>query len=156
MTSGRGIGLRRRRFRQTLSGGGGRVGRAFEGGAVPVGEAGAGFVGALAKIEQRAAGGWSRAHVFIHEEEFAELLVIESRFRLHERLGEPLRLRSHVGVKRRVLNVAATWPEADAAHFVGVGFGGDNGGGRAVGCAAAGKAGDGEVEAAPEEMYRTD
>ncbi len=39
-----------------LGGAGGRVGRFFEGLAIPMGELGAGFVSGLAKVEERGAG----------------------------------------------------------------------------------------------------
>ena len=52
----------------------------LERGAVPVCEAGAGFIRALAKLKQRGARRRRGAHVVIHEKEFAKLLVIKSGF----------------------------------------------------------------------------
>src|SRR5260370_10297013 len=66
--------------RLALSGGGGRVHRTLECGAVPIGEAGAGCVRALTKVKQRSAGRRGGAHVVIHEKKFAKLLVIKNGF----------------------------------------------------------------------------
>ncbi len=140
--------------RLALSGGGGRVHRTLECGAVPIGEAGAGCVRALTKVKQRSAGRRGGAHVVIHEKKFAKLLVIKSGFRKDLGLREALQLRRHVGIERRTFDFSAAGPEADAAHFVGVSFAGDTVGARALGGQAAGKASHREVEAAPEKVHR--
>src|SRR5260370_35529088 len=66
--------------RLALSGGGGRVHRTLECGAVPIGEAGAGCVRALTKVKQRSAGRRGGGHVVIQEKKLAQLLVIKNGF----------------------------------------------------------------------------
>src|SRR5258708_38292943 len=60
--------------RLALSGGGGRVHRTLECGAVPIGEAGAGWVRALTKDKQRSPGRRGGAHLVIHEKKLAKVL----------------------------------------------------------------------------------
>ena len=51
----------------------------FQRAAVPLAKIGGRFVGALAEVEERIAGRFGAAHIVVHQQEFAELLVVECR-----------------------------------------------------------------------------
>ena len=97
----------------------------------------------------------------IGEDEFSEFLVPECALRLERRLGKAGRLRVGVGIEGGLRHGAAAWPEPAAADLVGIGLphhpiADMRGRARMGGRGAAGEAGHGQVEAAPEEMHRTD
>src|SRR5579864_3678854 len=77
--------------------------------------------------------------------------------RLRPQLGfaEFSRLRGGIGIEGRLLHVASAGPETNTAYLVRISLAGDDVGSGTLGRAAAGKAGDRQIEAAPEKMDRT-
>ena len=129
-------------------------GRAFEFGAVPVGEIGGGVVGGLAEGEEIAFGRVGEPDDVVHEKEFGFFGAIESFCGLNGAVLETWRLGCGVGVKGGVFDdFAIAGPEADADEFVGVAFFYDGIGAGTDGGAASRETRDGEIEAAPEEMH---
>src|SRR5580658_4387496 len=61
-----------------------------------------------------------------------------------------------VGIKSGTLDLAASGPEAGAAHFVRVGFASNGVGAGTLGRRASGKSSHGKIETAPEKMDGAD
>src|SRR5437016_10527423 len=80
--------------------------------------------------------------------------MVESGVRTDRRFAERGRFGSYIGIEGGLLNIAAAGPKADAAGFVRVGFAGNDVRAGTLRSAAAGEARDGEIETAPEKMYR--
>src|SRR6266481_874267 len=139
--------------RRRSSSGAGVRGGSFEFSAIPVGQVGAGVAGGLAEIEQGLFGRVGEADIVVHQEEFAFFGAIEGFGGLNGTVFEAGGFGGGVGVEGGVLDdFSIARPEADADYFVGVAFLRDGVRIRAERCAAAGETGDGEIEAAPEEM----
>src|SRR5437763_15079485 len=86
---------------------------------------GAGFVGALKKVQQCCFWRAALTYIVVHKNEFMHLRMIESARRTHGSFGETQRLGRSVGVESRSFDVSSAGPESGADHFVGVGFAGN-------------------------------
>src|SRR5256886_15912418 len=92
---------------------------------IPFRRVGAGFVGALKKVQQCCLWRGTLAHIVVHKNEFVHLRMIESARRAHGSFGETQRLGRSVGVESRSFDVSSAGPEYGADHLVGIGFAGD-------------------------------
>src|SRR5262249_45092454 len=132
---------------------------ALEGRAIPYRTVRGRLVGALHEGEERRVGVAAAANRRVREDELAERCVEARRHRPRGRVSEALRLRIGVGVEDGLPEAGVPGPEAGAADLVRVRLARDPV--RHVGNAArmrrrgaAGEAGHGEIEAAPEEVHR--
>src|ERR1700677_3615231 len=124
--------------------------------ALPVAAFSRRFVGALEELQQRGFRIVSASNVVVHQQELFELRMVEGRLRANRTLREAGGFRRSVGVKRRSNDVAATGPEACAAHFVRVRLASDRVGSRPVGRLSAGEARHRQIETSPEKMHGAD
>lgn len=102
--------------RDFLGSAGGRVGRFFQGLAIPMGKLGAGFVSGLTKVKERGCGRWGAADIVIHQNELVELRVVHGGVWADAAFAEAWGLGSHVGIEGWSLDAGAG-PEADTADL---------------------------------------
>src|SRR6266853_3633218 len=124
----------------------------FESSSVPPRKIGSNFISALRKLQDFIA--WRRraAHIVVHQQELAQLALIQ-RPRWPDRLlATARRFRSRVGVERRFRHVSAARPPADTDAFMRVGFRRDDALSRRS--AAPAKACATQIEAAPKKVDR--
>src|SRR5712671_1188120 len=96
--------------------GGGFV-RSFKRSAVPLRRRRTGFIRALQKFQHSRGGRARAASVFMHQQKFAELLMIKRSRRTHFLFGKALRRGRGIAVKRGIFYVAAASPPARTDYF---------------------------------------
>src|SRR5690606_37265916 len=134
---------------------------AVERGAIPAAGIGSCFVGGLQEPHQRLL--WFKAapHRLVRQQKLTESLV-KTRFRRLNLAGaEALRRGIRIGIKHRLIHAGTAWPEAGRRNLVAVGFLRDavrqsRNASRMQRRRSAGKARDGKVERAPEQMHGRD
>src|SRR6266568_8153244 len=123
--------------------------------AIPLRKSGSGFVGALKKLQQRQLRRGSAAHIVIKQEEFSQILTVESLLRTNRGGRQSRWFWSGIGIESRGRKTVITRPEATTDHFMRVGFPRDAIGPWTFWCAPSRKKGECQVEAAPEEVDGT-
>src|ERR1019366_2115232 len=112
------------------------------------------FIRALAKLKQPLTGRGAFSNAVVHQNEFSQARVVVCGFWKDFRIREPLRLWSHVAIKRRAGDGTTAGPEAYAADLVGIGLSCDGIGFWPLRRPASGEACNREIEASPEKMHR--
>src|SRR5690242_16174564 len=123
--------------------------------AVPAAQGRADFIRALQEPKECLFRIGCKSHVLVHQDVFAESLVIFCRRGQNVCTAESLRLGSGVGVKGSIIHSSATCPEASADDFMGIRFPRHRVGAWTLGRASSRKTRAAKIEAAPKEMYRT-
>src|SRR5690242_11804095 len=123
--------------------------------AVPAAQGRASFIRALQEVKQCLLRIGCKSHVLIHQDVFAESIIVFCGRRQNACIAESLWLRSGVGVEGGIVHGSATWPEASADDFMGIRFPRHRVGARTLGRASSRKTRAAKIEAAPKEMYRT-
>src|SRR5438270_5713282 len=131
----------------------------FQCSAVPLRQGRTGFIGALQKFQYRGSRRPCAARVFMHQQKFAQLLMIKRCRRTHFLLAKALRSRRGIAIERGIFHVATSRPPARADHLMRIGFLHDSAQNRigiiALRRGTPGKTCDRQIKASPEEMYRT-
>src|SRR5258708_8121178 len=111
-----------------------------------------GIVCGLAKIKHGVLGRFRCAHIVVHQQEFAQLFVVESCWWAHGTIAKSIGHRRGVGIERSSLDVTPTRPKTYAADFMRIRFSARRVRSSAFRCATSGEARDGEIKTAPKEM----
>src|SRR5438876_11063787 len=88
---------------------------------IPFRRVGAGFVGALKKVQQCCFWRAALTYIVVHKNEFMHLRMTESARRTHGSFGEARRLGRSVAVDGRSFDFSSARPESGAARLVGIG-----------------------------------
>src|SRR5258708_18780840 len=123
--------------------------------AIPSSQRRRGLVPALQKVQHDAARVGRLPHLVVRQQEVGELCAVEGRRGADRSLLEARWFGRGVGVERRAGEAAAAEPEAATAHLVRVPLARNRLDPLALRPPPAGKARDGEIEAAPEKGHRT-
>src|SRR6266700_3523074 len=123
--------------------------------AIPLRKSGSGFVGALKKLQQRQLRRGSAAHIVIKQEEFSQILTVESLLRTNRGGRQSRWFWSGIGIESRGRETVIARPEPTTDHFMRVGFPRHAIGPWTLWCAPSRKKGECQVEAAPEEVDGT-
>src|SRR6266568_2324639 len=120
--------------------------------AIPLRKSGSGFVGALKKLQQRQLRRGSAAHIVIKQEEFSQILTVESLLRTNRGGRQSRWFWSGIGIESRGRETVIARPEPTTDHFMRVGFPRHAIGPWTLWRAPSRKKGECQVEAAPEKM----
>jgi hypothetical protein len=110
------------------------------------------FISSQASRQQVLRGGGAVAYLLVSQQRHATLREPAYLFWTQRMFGQTLRLGGGVGVEGGLADVRVSEPEAEGDDLVRAGLARDRVRARPLWGTSAGKAGDGEVEAVPEEL----